>query len=67
MMEEEELKQKFSEIDAKLNAIFTSSEKIRRYFLSLLIISVVVFILPLLGLIFAVPAFLNSYTSVLGV
>jgi len=65
-MNEEMIQKKLEEQDQKLNLIFISVEKIRRYFLAVLIVSLVVFVLPLIGLVFAIPAFLNNYTSALG-
>lgn len=46
--------------DAKLDAIYTSTEKTRKYFLWTLIISVAMIILPLIGLIVAVPFMMNT-------
>ena len=46
--------------DEKLDAIYKSVEKTRKYFLWTLIISVALIVLPLIGMIFAIPAFLNS-------
>jgi len=48
---------------AKLNAIYVSVEKTRKYFKWTMIISIVVIVLPLVGLVFAIPAFLSSYSS----
>ncbi|HEY4502343.1 MAG TPA: hypothetical protein VJH21_00735 [Candidatus Paceibacterota bacterium] len=67
MISDEELGKRLDEQGVKLNAIFASVEKTRRYFLILIISSIVIFILPLFGLLFAIPAFLNNYTSVLGI
>ena len=49
------------EHDQKLNEIFKSAEKMRKYFKWTLIISVAVIVLPLIGLIFVIPTFLNAY------
>lgn len=49
--------------DAKLNAIYVSVEKTRKYFKWTLIISIVVIVLPLIGLAFAIPAFISSYSG----
>lgn len=62
-MDENELYQKIQEQDKKLDAIYRSVEKTRKYFLWTLIISVVVFILPLLGLIVVIPQFLSVYSG----
>lgn len=52
--------QKLEEQDKKLDAIFRSSEKMRQYFLWTLIISVVVIVLPLLGIFALLPQFLST-------
>jgi len=56
----EEIIKKIEEQDRKLDAIFESSEKMRKYFLWTLIISVAVIILPMIGLVFVLPSFFNS-------
>jgi hypothetical protein len=62
---ENEILKKLAEQDIKLNAIYESSEKMRKYFLWTLIISVAVIVLPMIGLFFALPGFLGSYSSAL--
>ena len=70
-MSEEEIFKKLGESfnaaqdrqDQKLEKIFKSVEKTRRYFLWTLIITVVMFFLPLLGLLFVIPKFLSIYTT----
>jgi len=54
---------KLAELEHKVDAIFTSVEKTRRYFLTIMVISVVAFLLPLLGLMFAIPSFMSSYNQ----
>jgi len=49
--------------DKKLEEIYRSVEKTRKYFLLILIISVALIIIPLIGLIFVIPQFLNIYNS----
>ena len=44
-----------------LEKIYVSTEKTRKMFLWTLIITVVAFLLPLLGMIFAIPYVLNTY------
>lgn len=46
--------------DQKLDAIYKSVEKTRKYFMWTLIISLLVIVLPLIGLVFAIPAFLGT-------
>lgn len=53
-------------LEQKIDAIYVSVEKTRKYFLAVMIISVVAFVLPLIGLMFAIPSFLSSYNNLLG-
>lgn len=57
---EEELLKKIETQDEKLEAIYQSVEKTRKYFFWTLIITVVMVILPLIGLFFAIPVFLQT-------
>ena len=63
---ENELFQKIKENRELLDKIYVSVEKTRKYFLWVLIVSVVVFILPLIGLFFAIPSFIDTYSSLDG-
>ena len=63
-MNEQEIKQSLELISKRLETIERSVEKTRKYFLTTLIVSIVVFVLPLIGLVFAIPAFLSTYSSV---
>ena len=60
---ENDLQQKFEEQDKKLGDIYKSIEKMRKYFLWTLIITVVTIILPLIALIFILPWFVSIITS----
>lgn len=60
---EQDILRKFEELDKKLDAIYKSAEKTRKYFLFTLIISVVFVVLPLVGLIFVIPMFLSTLTA----
>lgn len=64
-MIEPELAAKLDAMKAEIDAIYASVERTRKYFLWTLIITLVLFILPLIGLFFAVPSFLGSYTETL--
>lgn len=63
---EQEILKKLEEQDKKIDLIYASVEKTRSYFLWTLIISVVFFILPLVGLAFAIPFFLSTLSSAYG-
>ena len=58
-MEEDVLK-KLAELETKVDAVYKSAEKTRKYFLWTIIGSVVLFLLPLVGLIFIIPQFLSA-------
>ncbi|MDD5145699.1 MAG: hypothetical protein PHF44_02565 [Candidatus Pacebacteria bacterium] len=57
---EEEILKKIEAQDKKLEEIYRSIEKTRKYFLWSLIITVVAIVLPLIGLAFAIPVFLKT-------
>jgi type II secretory pathway component PulF len=60
---EEEILKKIAEQEEKINAIYNSVEKTRKYFLWMLIVTVAMIIIPLIGLIFVIPQFLNIYSG----
>jgi len=60
-----ELKAELDILSKKIDAVHASAEKTRKYFLWTLIISLALFVLPLLIFMFAAPAFITSYTSTL--
>lgn len=62
-MENEELKKKIEEQSFKIDAIYKSVEKTRKYFLAIIWITVIAVVLPIIGLVFAIPAFLNNYVG----
>lgn len=63
---DQEILKKFEEQDAKLDAIYQSVEKMRKYFLWTLIVTVAAIILPIIGLIAIIPWFLKIMTSAYG-
>ena len=61
---EQELQKTRTKLDeqaVKLDEIYRSVEKLRKYFKWTMIITIIVVVLPLIGLVFALPAFLNNY------
>ncbi|MDD5750115.1 MAG: hypothetical protein PHU56_00460 [Candidatus Pacebacteria bacterium] len=54
---------KLEEQEAKVDAIYRSVEKTRKYFLITLIVSIVFIVLPLVALAFIIPSFLNTITG----
>ena len=61
-----ELQKKLEEQGQKIDAIYKSVEKTRKYFLAILWITVIAVVLPIIGLFFAIPSFLSNYTGALG-
>lgn len=54
----------FARLEQKIDAIYISTEKTRKYFLYTLLISAAMVLLPLIGLMFAIPTFLGTYSSI---
>ena len=65
-MEDSEIRQRLEALQQKIDAVYVSAEKTRKYFLIIIIVSIVAFVLPLIGLLFAVPAFLSTYSNIGG-
>ena len=61
---EQDILKKLDEQNTKLDAIALSVKKMRSYFFWIAIISIALFVIPLIGLIFAIPQFLNTYSSI---
>ena len=57
---DQEISNKFEVLEKKIDAIYSSVEKRRKYFLFTLVITVVMIVLPILGLIIVIPIFLSS-------
>lgn len=64
---EQDTNKKLLELEQKIDLIYISVEKTRKYFFWAMIITIVVLVLPIIGLVFAIPSFLNTYTQVLGI
>ena len=58
--------ERIEKLESKIDAIFASVEKTRKYFFWTMIITIAVLVVPLIGLIFVVPMFLTNYANVLG-
>lgn len=63
---EKELNDRLNAQDERLDDIFASAEKIRKYFLWTLIITIGTVVLPLIALAFILPWFLKIITSAYG-
>lgn len=58
---DQETLNKLEALEKKIDAIYSSVEKTRKYFLFTLIVTVVMIVLPILGLIVVIPTFLSSF------
>ena len=66
-MEHEEIIKRIDAQAEKIDATYKSVEKIRKYFLVIVWITIIAFVLPLIGLMFAVPSLMDSYSSILSI
>jgi hypothetical protein len=62
-MNNDDITARLARLEDKVDAVFKSAEKTRKYFLWTGIITIVLFVLPLVGIIFVAPSFLGSYTK----
>jgi len=56
--------QKMADMERKIDAIYVSVEKTRKYIFWTVVVTVVLFVVPLLGLVFAVPSFISTYSEI---
>lgn len=63
---EQEILNRLAAQEELLQKVYISSEKTRKYFLWTLISSITLFILPLIGLLFAIPVLLSTLGSAYG-
>ena len=60
---DQELEARLKAQDEKLEQIYVSVEKTRKYFLFTIVSTLVFFLVPVIGLMFAIPALLNSLST----
>jgi hypothetical protein len=63
----EEILQKIEDQQQKLDAIYVSVERLRKYFKWTLIVTVLTIVLPLIALVFVLPWILSTLTSAYGI
>jgi hypothetical protein len=63
---DQDIQKKFEEQEAKLDAIYKSIEKMRKYFLWTLYVTIATIILPIIGLIVIIPWFMRIMSSAYG-
>lgn len=62
-MDEQQILQKLEEMEVKIDKVYKSTERTRKYILWMFILSILVIVLPLIGLILIIPQFLSLYSD----
>ena len=62
---EPNIQSQLTELETKIDAVYVSTEKTRRYFQIVMWVTIVMVVLPFVGFLFAIPAFIRSYTAAL--
>lgn len=65
MEDTKKLEERLDEQAKKIDAIYASVEKTRKYFLVMLWITAIAVVLPLIGIAAVIPSFLDSYVQAL--
>jgi len=58
-----ELAAKLDEIAAKADAAYHAAEKARKYLFWTGVVTIAFIVIPLVGLLFVIPSFINTYTT----
>lgn len=66
MNELQEVRDRLAALETKMDAVFVSAEKTRKYFKATLIVTVLTIVLPGIGLMFAIPFFIKTIGSAYG-
>ena len=64
-MMDQDVEKRFAEQGEKMDEIYRSVERMGKYFLWTLIVTVVMIVFPLVGLLIVIPQFLNQYNGLL--
>ena len=65
-MDDAELRKRLEDLEKKLDAAYKSAETTRKWMMWAGIVSIAVIVLPLIGLVFAIPQFISTYSSMSG-
>ena len=63
-MEDQELRQRFDALEKKVNDTYTAANATRKYMLWAGIVSIAVIVFPAIGLLFAIPSFISTYSQI---
>lgn len=61
---DQELLKRIEVLEAKVDRVYESSEKMRKYFLTLIIVTVILFVLPLLAIIPMINSVMDTYSAI---
>ena len=57
--------ERVSALEKKIDAIYESVEKTRKYIFWTVVVTIALVVLPAIGLVFAIPQFISTYTTTL--
>lgn len=61
---EQELIKKMEALEAKIDKVYQSAELTRKYFMWTLIVTVILFVLPLIGIFTMLSSFMDTYSAI---
>jgi hypothetical protein len=60
---DENTQKQLAALEQKIDAIYQTTERTRKYLFWTLVITILVVVLPAIGLVFAIPSFIETYSS----
>ena len=57
--------ERLAAIEKKIDAMYVSVEKTRKYIFWTVVVTIALVVLPAIGLVFAIPSFLSTYSETL--
>lgn len=63
-MEDSQLNARLDALEKKLDATYKAAETTRKLILAGAVVTVIAFVMPLIGLVFVVPSFLSTYQQI---
>lgn len=59
-----ELTKRIEALEAKIDKVYESAERTRKYFMWTLIVTIVLFVLPLFGVLSMLSSFMDTYSAI---
>ncbi|MCE9541130.1 hypothetical protein K8R03_01050 [Candidatus Kaiserbacteria bacterium] len=60
---DDELRSRLDALEVKVDAAYNAAEKVRKYLFWTGVVTVALVVLPAVGLVFAIPSFISTYSS----